>query len=113
MKYIDYRTLEYCLEAQEEGAFSIDAAGVLRWNSNDQVPPQDCLEAFVELGEDICLDSCRKQREIDNAAFIREYMKAQSERTEDQIREQRAEARAAFGPGEQVVNVLTGERYTT
>ena len=45
--------------------------------------------------------------------IINEYIKAQANRSEDQIREQRMEARAAFGPGETVVNVLTGERYTT
>jgi hypothetical protein len=42
---------------------------------------------------------------------IAQYIAAQASRTQEQIAEQRAEARAAFGPGVEVVDVITGERY--
>ena len=42
-----------------------------------------------------------------------EYRVAQQNRTPEQIAEQRAEARAAMGPGVEMVNIFTGEKYTT
>jgi hypothetical protein len=44
---------------------------------------------------------------------IASYRQAQARRTPEQIAEQRAEERAAFGPGVALVDVLTGETYTT
>ena len=44
---------------------------------------------------------------------LAEYRQAQSRRTPEQIAEERAEARAAHGPGVKLVNVFTGESYTT
>jgi hypothetical protein len=52
-------------------------------------------------------------RDIHTTAFLKEYTIAQKNRSAEQIREERFEARAAFGPGETVVNVITGEKYTT
>lgn len=52
-------------------------------------------------------------RDIHTTAFLKEYTVAQKNRSAEQIREERFEARAAFGPGETVVNVITGEKYTT
>ena len=45
--------------------------------------------------------------------FLAEYRTAMANRTAEQIAEERAEARAAMGPGVEMVNVVTGERYTT
>ena len=45
--------------------------------------------------------------------FFAEYTIAQKNRTAEQIREQRMEARAAMGPGVDMINCITGERYTT
>ena len=45
--------------------------------------------------------------------FLKEYRTAQLNRSAEQIREERWEARAAFGPGETIVNMITGEKYTT
>ena len=44
---------------------------------------------------------------------LAEYAVAQQNRTPEQIAEQRAEARAAMGPGVEMVNIFTGEKYTT
>ena len=44
---------------------------------------------------------------------LAEYAEAQQNRTPEQIAEQRAEARAAMGPGVEMVNILTGEKYIT
>lgn len=52
-------------------------------------------------------------RDIHTTAFLKEYTIAQKNRSAEQIREERWEARAAMGPGVEMVNVVTGERYTT
>jgi len=52
-------------------------------------------------------------RDIHTTAFLKEYRTAQLNRSAEQIREERFEALAAYGPGETVVNIITGERYTT
>lgn len=52
-------------------------------------------------------------RDIHTTAFLAEYRIAQLNRTAEQIREERFEARAAMGPGVEMVNIVTGEKYTT
>ena len=44
---------------------------------------------------------------------LAEYAEAQRSRTAEEIAEQRAEARAAMGAGVEMVNIFTGETYTT
>lgn len=46
-------------------------------------------------------------------AFLKEYTIQQKNRTAEQIREERYEARAAMGTGQKMVNIITGEHYTT
>ena len=52
-------------------------------------------------------------RDIHTTAFLKEYRAAQLNRSAEQIREERWEARAAYGAGERVTNVITGETFTT
>ena len=52
-------------------------------------------------------------RDKHTTAVLKEYTIAQKNRSAEQIREERFEARAAMGPGVEMVNVITGERYTT
>ena len=52
-------------------------------------------------------------RDIHTTAFLKEYTIAQKNRTAEQIREERFEARAAMGAGQEMVNIITGERYIT
>ena len=89
--------------------------GVVRWDSNDRVPFDDMLNDFRSLGlidrADVLLS--QDAREIDNEVFMAEYREAQRNRTPEQIAEDHYEARAAHGPGVKMVNVFTGEQYTT
>ena len=52
-------------------------------------------------------------RDIHTTAFLKEYRTAQLNRSAEQKREERFEARAAHGPGVEIVNIITGEKYTT
>ena len=96
---------------QEEG--TVDADGVFRWNSNGAVPPKDCLNAFRYLELPFKMGATLQAREAQLEEATRRYREAQARRTPEQVAEERAMARAAHGPGVELVNVLTGERYTT
>jgi hypothetical protein len=51
----------------------------------------------------------RKAREINDRRNLEAYFESQANRTAEQIAEERFEMQAAFGKGEKVVNILTGE----
>lgn len=85
--------------------------GVLRWNSNSAVPPEDCVALALWCGMKVDVWACNlaRQRELDE--FLAEYRKI--ELSPEERAEHRAEARAAFGPGVAVVNVISGQRWRT
>ena len=87
--------------------------GVVLWKSNNRSPFEDMLTDFMEAGfisqENVELSVAAK-KEQDRIA-IAEYVKAQANRSEEEIAEERFEARAAFGPGQKIVNVFTGESF--
>ena len=85
----------------------IDAAGIIRWVSNDQVPPADII---AEMG------FCRATVANLNAARIedrRVFMLARANISKEQLAEERFEQRAAFGPGVKLVDIFTGEETIT
>jgi hypothetical protein len=84
----------------------------LVWDTNGHAPFDDMLATWVALGL-----ATPEQRTATNtlratqtAASIESYRRAQANISAEQRAEQIAEMRAAFGPGEVVVDVLTGER---
>lgn len=106
---LPYRRTE---AARLRGKFVSDAYerdGVLFWKSNDRPVPPHCFpDAF-------CTAPAAQQAAHDKsqAAAIADYKRRQAERSPEQIAEERMMARAAMGPGAEMVNVLTGERYVT
>lgn len=84
---------------------------VLRWHSNDRVPPADVIAAWQV--DDATRAACDAARDAELAAFLADYRQARDARTPEQRAEERAEARAAHGPGVELVDVLTGERFRT
>lgn len=87
--------------------------GVIRWNSNGNVPPADLVLIAESLGLAVDVDKSTKAREADLDVFFAQYREAQKNKTAEQRAEEEYEMRAAFGPGETVVNIITGERFTT
>ena len=59
------------------------------------------------------VNSTNNARIYFNHIAMAAYCKKQKQRTDEEIREERAEMLAAFGPGEEVTNVITGETITT
>lgn len=112
MKYSEYTpgTEAYAARLKRNLAsetYTVD--GVLHWTSSNNAVP---LHVFREAG----VEAPSRQREgiqRQNAAFLIQYRAARAAMTPEQREEEAFERRAAFGPGEEVVNILTGERFRT
>ncbi len=83
-----------------------DEDGILRWKSSHRVPPQDCLEEMGLSDED--LHHCRLARDHEIDEFLTAYRKQMEDH--EHSAEELFEMRAAFGPGAEVVNVITGKK---
>ena len=100
-----------------EGETYQDEEGFVRFKSNDQIPFPDYLEANHP---DVDIESHKAKRDEESSAMIQKWI-ADEEKWRKENPEGAAEAdaerdfemRAAFGPGEDVVNVVTGKRYRT
>lgn len=72
---------------------------------------EDAMQELLETGRCTETDviATRYARDIHMAKSIEDYKEARAARTAEQIAEERFEMLAAFGEGETVVNILTGE----
>ena len=100
---------------QGEVHFQNSAAGWLFDNGEFRPLMDDAMEQLLEAGlvDQDCVEITAQARDVYTERSIAEYIQAQRNRTAEQIAEERWEARAAMGPGVDMVNILTGERYTT
>jgi len=83
---------------------------VVRWLSNDRIPFGDMLAEFARAGwiSVQTVENSLAQRRIEDRIALEAYAKNYKGPSQEDM----FEMRAAFGPGAQVVNVLTGHRYT-
>lgn len=81
---------------------------VFRWASNNAVCPVDACQEYA-IPADLAAQAAARDAEL--TAFAAAYRAARRGRRPSA--EERYELRAAFGPGQTVVNVLTGERTRT
>lgn len=97
--------------------FATDATvgrdGVVRWNSNNRVPPQEVLDLWAGHGKIFDMTASQSVRDEETSAAIEEYRRNMQNLSPEQEAEMRAEARAAHGPGVELVNVFTGRKFTT
>ena len=100
---------------QGEVKFQNGAAGWLFDNGEFRPLMDDAMEQLLEAGlvDQDCVEITAQARDVYTERSIAEYIQAQRNRTAEEIAEQRWEARAAMGPGVDMVNIITGERYTT
>lgn len=81
-----------------------EKADALFWTGVDRPVPMDVFkDAFVPVPS-----GQQAARTAHNDAFLAEYRKRANEQFE-----RRLEMQAAFGPGEAVVDVITGQRFRT
>lgn len=88
-----------------EGAYVKD--GIVRWQSNNSVPPKDVLEFWSHIGKSFDLELSNLMRDRESNEFIEAYQQQMRNHTLSQ--EELFEIRAAFGSGTTVINVLTGK----
>ena len=84
--------------------------GVVRWVPSGNVPPQEILDLWEFVGFDFDMEATQAAHSADLDAFIAEYREARKDGPSD---EERAMARAAHGAGVELVDVISGHRWTT
>lgn len=83
--------------------------GIARWKSNGNIPPQDILEFWNFLGFDFDYDATSELRQVEDDEAIQRLKNRYNKLTSEDIHE----LRGAFGPGQKIVNILTGETFNT
>lgn len=81
--------------------------GVVRWKTNDRVPPKDLLELWKYGSKPFDYEESIRVSDIEIQQSIAEYKQFRAKHGYSD--EERAEMKAAFG-NEPVVDVLTGKR---
>ena len=109
--------MTYILDKFEAGEVHVQE-GAVGWLMSDGEFRPLMSDAVAELKDAglICATTVTRTavaRKLYTQKTLAEYTVAQKNRTAEQIQEERWEARAAFGPGETIVNMITGEKYTT
>lgn len=94
--------------AEEPYAYTV-TDGVIRWDSNNAVPPQEFLDLFAHVGVEFDMAASQAARDADMDEFLAAYRRNYRGPSD----EERAEARAAMGEGAEMVNVITGHRWRT
>lgn len=92
----------------DNGEITIDGNGVAR-NCIGRVLMDDMVEKVALLTDAIDADATRAERDRETDAFLAEYRERMKNHKPSE--EELFEMRAAFGPGETVVDVLSGQIY--
>jgi hypothetical protein len=92
--------------AKADADAAVEPDGAIKWNSNGRYLMDDFCEKLEYAGYAFSREATAEKREAQNAESLAEYCRNDKGLTGEAL----AEARAAFGEGTTVVNVLTGRR---
>ena len=92
--------------AKADSDAAVEADGAIKWNSNGRYLMDDFCEKLEYAGYAFSREATAEKREAQNAESLAEYCRNDKGLTGEAL----AEARAAFGEGTTVVNVLTGKK---
>ena len=109
--------MSYMLDKWNEGEVRF-VDGAVGWIMKDGEFRPLMSDAVAELHDagyisSITVEATAIARDKYTQRTLAEYAEAQRNRTAEQIAEERYEARAAMGPGVEMVNIFTGEKYIT
>ena len=109
--------MTYMLDKWNEGEVKF-VDGAVGWIMSDGEFRLLMSDAVAELHDagyisSITVEATAIARDKYTQRTLAEYAEAQRNRTPEQIAEERYEARAAMGPGVEMVNIFTGEKYVT
>lgn len=83
--------------------------GVVYWVCNGRVPPDEILELWTHAGKAFDLERSKERQSQQTHDFLKEYIRTHTGPSPEEV----AEARAAFGPGHELVNIVTGTKFVT
>lgn len=92
--------------AQAEKDATVEVDGAIRWNSNGRYLMDDFCEKLEYAGYPFSRKATADKREAQVEEELAQYRKNHKGFSQEEL----DEARAAFGEGTTVVNVLTGEK---
>ncbi len=92
--------------AKVDADAAVEADGAIKWNSNGRYLMDDFCEKLEYAGYGFSREATAKKRDAQNAESLAEYRKNDKGFTGEEL----AGARAAFGEGTTVVDVLTGKK---
>jgi hypothetical protein len=98
-----------CVNAEDYEPVGFDLKSEFRPLNKENV--KELFEAG--LITEVTVEATNKAYKEYLADFFADYTKNQANRTQEEINEQRSEARAAMGSGVKMMNIITGETYTT
>ena len=91
----------------ENGKITIDKNGVAR-NCIGRVLMSDMLEKLTYVTDEVDVEATKAAREEEVSRSLAEYRRNARPASQEEL----DEMRAAFGEGQTVVNILTGERFS-
>ena len=92
--------------AQADTQATVEADGAIRWNSNGRYLMDDFCEKLEYAGYAFDREATATKRDVQNAESLARYCRNDRGLSGEAL----AEARAAFGEGTTVVDVLTGKK---
>ena len=92
--------------AKADADAAVEADGAIRWNSNGRYLMDDFCEKLEYAGYGFSREATAEKRETQIAESLAQYRRNDRGLSGETL----AEARAAFGEGTTVVNVLTGRK---
>ena len=101
------KELEEIRKDLAEGKITIDENGVAR-NCIGRVLMSDMLEKLTYVTDEVDEEATKAARDEEVTRILAEYRRNAKPASEEEINEMRA----AFGEGQTIVNILTGERIT-
>ena len=100
------KELQRVREELDNGEITIDENGVAR-NCIGRALASDMIEKVALVTDLIDMDATQRARDKEVDESIAEYRRNARPATQEEL----MEMRAAFGPGETVVDILTGQTY--
>lgn len=101
------KELEEIRKDLAEGKITIDENGVAR-NRIGRVLMSDMLEKLTYVTDEVDEEATKAARDEEVTRSLAEYRRNAKPASEEEL----SEMRAAFGEGQTIVNILTGERIT-
>ena len=101
------RELEETRNDLATGKITIDENGVAR-NCIGRVLMSDMLEKLTYVTDEVDTEATQAARDVEVTKSLEEYRRNAKPATSEEL----AEMQAAFGEGQTVVNILTGQRFS-